>query len=85
MRSMPSGCRWRCWRYAFLIVASPVLAFQLRRREKSDPRFAPHPGHEHLHRKAELEDHDVSNQFTVFGDLKPGRFRLWTTRPVAAP
>jgi hypothetical protein len=64
----------------FLIVAAPVLAFQLRRREKSDPRFAPHPGHEHLHRKAELEDHDVSNQFTVFGDLKPGRFRLWATR-----
>jgi hypothetical protein len=64
----------------FLIVAAPFLAFQLRRREKADPRFAPHPGHEHLHRKAELEDHDVSNQFTVFGDLKPGRFRLWTTR-----
>ena len=63
----------------FLIVASPVLAFQLRRREKSDPQFAPYPGHEHLHRKAELEDHDVTNQFTVFGDLKPGRFRLWTT------
>ena len=63
----------------FLFVASPVLAFQLRRLEKSDPEFAPHPGHEHLHWKAELEDHDVSNQFTVFGDLKPGRFRLWTT------
>jgi hypothetical protein len=63
----------------FLIVAAPVLAFQLRRREKSDPRFAPHPGHEHLHLKETLEDHDVSNQFTVFGDLKPGRFRRWTT------
>jgi hypothetical protein len=63
----------------FLLVASPVLAFHLRQREKSDPQFAPHPGHEHLHQKAELEDHDVSNQFTVFGDLKPGRFRRWTT------
>jgi hypothetical protein len=63
----------------FLLIASPVLAYQLRSREKSDPEFAPHPGHEHVHRTAQLEDHDVTNQFTVFGDLKPGRFRLWTT------
>ena len=63
----------------FLIVGSPVLAYQLRSREKSDPEFAPHPGAEHLSRTAELEDHDVTNQFTIFGDLKPGRFRLWTT------
>jgi hypothetical protein len=63
----------------FLLLASPVLVWQLRSREKSDPEFAPHPGYEHLSRTAELEDHDVTNQFTVFGDLKPGRFRLWTT------
>jgi hypothetical protein len=63
----------------FLLLASPVLAFQLRSREKSDPEFAPRPGVEHLSRTAELEDHDVTNQFTVFGDFKPGRFRLWTT------
>jgi hypothetical protein len=63
----------------FLLLASPVLVYQLRSREKSDPEFAPHPGAEHLSRTAELEDHDVTNQFTIFGDLKPGRFRLWTT------
>jgi hypothetical protein len=63
----------------FLLLASPVLAWQLRSREKSDPEFAPHPGYDHLSRTTELEDHDVTNQFTVFGDLKPGRFRLWTT------
>ena len=28
---------------------------------------------------AALEDHDVTNQFTVFGDLKPGLFRRWLT------
>lgn len=63
----------------FLLLASPLLAYQLRSREKADPELAPHPGHDHVHRTAELEDQDVSNQFTVFGDLKPGRFRLWTT------
>ena len=25
-----------------------------------------------------LEDHDVTNQFSAFGSVKPGRFRLWT-------
>jgi hypothetical protein len=25
-----------------------------------------------------LEDHDVTNQFSAFGIVKPGRFRLWT-------
>jgi hypothetical protein len=24
------------------------------------------------------EDHDVSNQYTAMGSIKPGRFRLWT-------
>jgi hypothetical protein len=38
----------------FLLLASPVLAYQLRSREKSDPEFAPHPGYEHLSRTAEL-------------------------------
>ncbi|HSA81913.1 MAG TPA: hypothetical protein VLE23_13945 [Geminicoccaceae bacterium] len=63
----------------FLLVASPLLAYQLRSREKADPELAPHPGQHHVQRTADLEDQDVSNQFTVFGDLKPGGFRLWTT------
>lgn len=62
-----------------LLLASPLLAYQLRSREKTDPELAPHPGHDHVRRTAQLEDHDVTNQFTVFGDLKPGRFRCWTT------
>ena len=27
-----------------------------------------------------IEDHDVSNQFSAMGSLKPGFVRLWTTR-----
>jgi hypothetical protein len=63
----------------FLLVASPLLAYKLRSREKSDPEIAPRPEGEYVRRAAELEDHDITNQFTVFGDIKPGRFRLWTT------
>jgi hypothetical protein len=63
----------------FLLLASPLLAYQLRSRERADPELALHPGHDHVQRTAALEDQDVTNQFTVFGDLKPGRFRRWTT------
>jgi hypothetical protein len=63
----------------FLLVASPVLIVMLRRREKTDPDMAPHPGKDHIRRTAELEDHEIANQFTVFGELKPGLFRRWLT------
>lgn len=62
----------------FLLLASPLLAFLLRSREKTDPVIAPEPDPDHVRRTAALEDHDVTNQFTVFGDVKPGRFRRWT-------
>ena len=61
------------------MIASPALVYMLRRREKTDPDTAPHPGAEHIRRTAELEDQEIANQFTVFGDLKPGRFRRWLT------
>jgi hypothetical protein len=63
----------------FLLVASPVLVVMLRRREKTDPDVAPHPGRDHIRSTARLEDHEITNQFTVFGELKPGRFRRWLT------
>jgi deferrochelatase/peroxidase EfeB len=63
----------------FLLIASPVLAYVLRRHETKDPDIDPRPDPEHVTRLAALEDHDVVNQFTVFGDLKPGPFRRWTT------
>lgn len=63
-----------------LLVMAIVFAFQLRRLEKSDPelcsRHDPTLGAE----LALIEDHDVSNQFSAMGSLKPGFVRLWTTR-----
>ena len=63
----------------FLLVTSPVLVYMLRRREKTDPDTAPHPGEDHIRRTAELEDQEIANQFTIFGELKPGPFRRWLT------
>jgi hypothetical protein len=63
----------------FLLVASPLLAYKLRSREKADPEIAPRPEGDYVRRAAEIEDYHITNQFTVFGDIKPGRFRLWTT------
>ncbi|HEX2528032.1 MAG TPA: hypothetical protein VHL31_17240 [Geminicoccus sp.] len=61
----------------FLLVASPVLIFMLRSRETSDPELAPPPDPAHVRQLEDLEDHDVTNQFSAMGDIKPGRFRRW--------
>lgn len=68
-----------------LLVASPLLLLylpffliQLWRREKTDPEIAPRVDPAHANQLASLEDHDVTNQFSAAGSLKPGRFRRWT-------
>jgi hypothetical protein len=61
-----------------IVIYLPLFAFQLRRREKRDMEIAPRPAAEHVNRLAELEDYDVTNQFTAMGSLKPGMFRRWT-------
>jgi hypothetical protein len=60
-----------------LLVYLPILAFQLRSREKADPEIVPRVDPAHARRLAALEDYDVTNQFSAFGSLKPGLFRRW--------
>jgi len=60
------------------LIYLPIFAFQLRRREKRDMELAPRPEADWVNRLATLEDHDVTNQFTAMGTLKPGLFRRWT-------
>lgn len=62
----------------FLLLYAPVFLWQLRQRETTDAVIAPRPTPEHVHALSVLEDHDVTNQFSAFGSVKPGRFRLWT-------
>jgi hypothetical protein len=61
-----------------LLIYLPVFAYQLRRREKSDPEITPRPEADEVRRLASLEDHDVTNQFSALGAVKPGSFRRWT-------
>src|SRR5262249_5465896 len=61
----------------FIIIARFFL-WELRRRERADPVIAPRPTQEHVQSLSVLEDHDVTNQFSAFGSVKPGWFRPWT-------
>ncbi len=61
-----------------LILYLPVFLYQLRVREKNDPEILPRPDLNHVKHLADLEDHDVANQFSALGSVKPGLFRRWT-------
>ncbi len=60
-----------------LIVLSPLLIIQLRKRETSDPEICPPPSLESLLALKRLEDYDLTNQYTALGSVKPGLFRRW--------
>jgi hypothetical protein len=62
----------------FLLLYLPIFIYQLRSREKHDLQIAPPVDPSHERALARLEDHDVTNQFSAMGSLKPGLFRRWT-------
>jgi hypothetical protein len=64
--------------FPFLVLASPLLALRLRSLEKSDPDDLGRPDLEYLRSLASIEDHEFTNQFSAFGDIKPGLFRRYT-------
>ncbi|MES2624978.1 MAG: hypothetical protein V4628_06855 [Pseudomonadota bacterium] len=61
----------------FLVLA-PFYLFVLRRKEKADPEILLRPDPQWAAQLAALEDHMVTNQFSAFGDVKPGAFRRYT-------
>jgi len=62
----------------FLLLYAPIFIIQLRRRERTDMEIAPRPNPQWASKLAEMEDFDVTNQFSAMGSLKPGIFRRWT-------
>ncbi|HJV33650.1 hypothetical protein [Geomonas sp.] len=62
----------------FLLIYLPFFLVELRRQEKSAPVIAPRVDPAHADQLASQEDREVTNQFTAFGSLKPGFFRLST-------
>jgi hypothetical protein len=61
-----------------LILIAPILLFRLRHLETTDAELCSRVDQAHSDALALLEDHDVSNQFTAMGSLKPGMTRLCT-------
>jgi len=62
------------------LLALPFYLYHLRRLETSDPENSQRADQEHLQALATQEDIDVTNHFNVFGQVKPGRLRLFTIR-----
>jgi hypothetical protein len=62
-----------------LLLIAPFYLIALRRREKTDPIVCPTAEQAHCEELSRFEDHDVTNQFSAMGSLKPGLVRLLTT------
>ena len=62
------------------LVGAPLYFWRLRILERSDPEIFIRPDRKHIQKLSVLEDQDVSNQFNVFGHVKPGLFRLLTLK-----
>jgi hypothetical protein len=62
-----------------LLVIAPFYIFVLRRLEKTDPLVCPTADQKHSEDLSRIEDHDVTNQFSAMGSLKPGLVRRLTT------
>nr|WP_315426588.1 hypothetical protein [uncultured Albidiferax sp.] len=60
-----------------VVILLPLLVQQLRSRELHDPEICPRPEPAALQALQDLEDFDVSNQYTALGAVKPGLFRRW--------
>jgi hypothetical protein len=61
-----------------LILVAPAILMSLRELEQTDPELCWRVDQDHSDGLALLEDHDITNQFTAMGSLKPGVLRLLT-------
>ncbi len=62
-----------------IIVVAPFYLVALRYREKTDPEVCPNADQKQSENLSRFEDHDVTNQFSAMGSLKPGLVRFLTT------
>jgi hypothetical protein len=60
-----------------VVIALILVAIALRRRELTDPIVEQPYDPEWVATLRKQEDHDVTNQYTAIGSIKPGAFRLY--------
>ena len=63
-----------------LLICALVFVLQLRRWERIDPEVAPPLDPTHATELEALENYESTNQFSIFGSIKPGRLRLRSLR-----
>ncbi len=61
-----------------LPIIVPLYLLRLRMLERRDPELFIRPDRQHIRDMSAQEDHYATNQYNVFGDVKPGYFRLYT-------
>jgi hypothetical protein len=61
-----------------LLIYLPFFLIQLRMREKRDAEIVPRTDPDFVTSLAIREDQLITNQFSAYGNLKPGLFRRWT-------
>ena len=62
------------------LISAPFYAWYLRKLERSDPEIIIRPDRQSIQALSIQEDHSISNQFNVLGEVKPGLFRLFTMK-----
>ena len=67
-----------------VIVVAPIYLICLRRLEKTEAELCWRVDQTYSDRLSDMEDHDVTNQFTLVGSVKPVLFRLWNLIGVLA-
>ncbi|HEU4678278.1 MAG TPA: hypothetical protein VFS35_02080, partial [Terrimicrobiaceae bacterium] len=91
-KESPTPLNWKIDNFLRLIgpplltlLASPILIpvalvflARIRRLEKTDPEISVRVDQAYSDGLAKFEDHDVTNQFSILGHIKPGGVRLWT-------
>jgi len=63
---------------ALLCAGALAFVVKLRHHEQTDPLVCQPYEPSHVDELRRGEDHDVTNQYTAMGSIKPGLFRLWT-------
>lgn len=62
------------------LISAPFYAWYLRKLERSDPEIVIRPDRQYTQTLSIQEDHFITNQFNVLGEVKPGIFRLYTMK-----
>jgi hypothetical protein len=61
---------------ALVLIGLAMVLVVLRRHEQTDPIIFQHLNRKRIEHLRAAEDHDVTNQYTALGSIKPGLFRL---------